>query len=141
MRRVLIVLAVVTAAWYGSNRQRRDRLRHAVQAALPPSLPRQVQGLAKTLGSRVKGNGAPAGAERDASPTTGMEQAPPRDQTAILERTSGAYIGNTKTRLFHRADAPHLPAEEHRVYFISEEEARAAGFEPAQDEGLERTES
>lgn len=77
-----------------------------------------------------------------ASPTTGMEQPPEIDRTEeVLERTSGDFIGNKKTRVFHAATAGNLPGEDNRVYFESEEEAVAAGFRPAEREGLDSAES
>lgn len=39
------------------------------------------------------------------------------------------YIGNVHTMVFHDADdVGHLPAEENRIYFSSEDEARQAGY-------------
>lgn len=39
------------------------------------------------------------------------------------------YIGNIHTMVFHDADdTAHLPAEENRIYFLSEDEARQAGY-------------
>jgi hypothetical protein len=85
---------------------------------------------------------APSTPDSAAAPTTGKEQPPEIDRTAeVLERTSGNFIGNKKTRVFHAASAGNLPGEENRVYFESEEEAVAAGFRPAEREGLESAES
>lgn len=84
--------------------------------------------------------GAPDAPDEDVQ-TTGMEQAPQIDREEVLERTSGAFIGNKSTRVFHAADANNLPAEDNRVYFDSEDEALAAGFRPAAREGLESAES
>ena len=44
------------------------------------------------------------------------------------------FIGNIRTMVFHEADAENLPAEENRVYFANEEEARAAGYRRDRDE-------
>jgi len=39
------------------------------------------------------------------------------------------FVGNIHTMIFHDAtDRTHLPAEENRVYFASEDEAREAGY-------------
>lgn len=85
---------------------------------------------------------APSTPEGNAAPTSGMEQPPEIDRTAdVLDRTSGAFIGNKKTRVFHAAGAGNLPGEDNRVYFESEDEAVAAGFRPAEREGLESAES
>ncbi len=152
MRWLLTMIAVATGAWYVSNRQRRDRLRHSVREAVPPGASERVQRAAATVAeaarqtagaiqTRVAGPTvhAPSVPDSGDGPTTGMEQPPVRDHTDALHRTSGTYIGNTKTRIFHRTDSDHLPAKEHRVYFASEAEAREAAFEPAQNEGLETT--
>jgi hypothetical protein len=75
-----------------------------------------------------------------ATPTTGMEQRPVVDRaTEVAQRTSGQFIGNKATRVYHAATSGHLPAEHNRVYFETQEEAIAAGFEPAENEGLDRT--
>ncbi len=152
MRWILTVVAVATGVWYVRNRQRGGQGRQSVQDDAPPFAPGRVQSVVTTVATavrqaasavqtRVSGMSGrmPPAPENSEPPTTGMEQAPTIDHTAALERTSGAYIGNTKTRIFHRAESDHLPAEEHRVYFASEAEARDAAFEPAQNEGLETT--
>ena len=57
----------------------------------------------------------PLGTFNPASGTTNAAQAP--------------YIGNIHTMVFHDADdTGHLPAEENRIYFSSEDEARQAGY-------------
>jgi hypothetical protein len=77
------------------------------------------------------GTGGPA------TPTAGMEQPPAVDRvTEVAQRTSGQFIGNKTTRVYHAAASGHLPAEHNRVYFETQEEASAAGFEPAENEGL-----
>ncbi|MGZ3680367.1 MAG: hypothetical protein ACXWQR_17695 [Ktedonobacterales bacterium] len=43
-----------------------------------------------------------------------------------LERAP--FIGDIHTMIYHDADDDNLPAEENRIYFMSEEEARAAGY-------------
>jgi hypothetical protein len=44
------------------------------------------------------------------------------------------FIGNLHTRIYHEASSDSLPAEENRVYFFSEDEARDAGYRPARGE-------
>jgi len=79
------------------------------------------------------GTGGPA------TPTTGMEQQPAVDRVAeVAQRTSGHFIGHKTTRHYHAATSNHLPAEHNRVYFETQEEAIAAGFKPAENEGLDR---
>lgn len=59
--------------------------------------------------------GVPLGAFNPTSGTTSAAQAP--------------YIGNAHTKVFHDADdTAHLPAEDNRIYFSSEAEARQAGY-------------
>ena len=77
-----------------------------------------------------------------ATPTTGMEQPPLVDRVSeVAQRTSGQFVGNKATRIYHAATSGHLPAEHNRVYFETQEEANAAGFEPAENEGLDRASS
>jgi Metal binding domain of Ada len=103
--------------------------------------------LPPNLSSGEPSSGGPAGASQESSPpdstetpTTGMEQPPVVDRVAeVAQRTSGRFIGNKTTRVFHAATSGHLPAEHNRVYFETQEEAIAAGFEPAENEGLGST--
>lgn len=45
------------------------------------------------------------------------------------------FVGNIHTMIFHDiVDDSHLPAEENRVYFANEEEARESGFRRDRDE-------
>jgi hypothetical protein len=45
---------------------------------------------------------------------------------------SARYVGNIHTMIYHDVgDAAHLPAEENRIYFATEEEAEEAGFQRA----------
>jgi len=154
MRWILTVLAVATGVWYVRNRQWGGQVQQTVQDEAAPFAPDQVRSVATTVAAAARqavsavqtraSGGAkrvPSTPDRSEGPTTGMAQPPMLDHTDALGRTSGAYIGNTKTRIFHRADSDHLPAEEHRVYFASAAEAHDAAFEPAQNEGLETTES
>ena len=46
------------------------------------------------------------------------------------EAVEGPYIGNKKSRKFHKTDCDTLPAEKNRVYLSSREEARGRGFSP-----------
>jgi hypothetical protein len=106
----------------------------------------QPEPLPQDLSAGEPGTGGPAGSAQAPStpdstetPTTGMEQPPVIDRAAeVAERGSGAFVGNKSTRVFHAADSGHLPAKNKRVYFESAEEAIAAGFRPAEGEGLER---
>lgn len=44
------------------------------------------------------------------------------------------FIGDIKTMIYHEANAENLPAEQNRVYFASEDEAREAGYRRDRDE-------
>ena len=46
-------------------------------------------------------------------------------------RAGASIVGNTKTRVYHQASDASLPAEEHRAYFFSAEEAEAIGYRAA----------
>lgn len=50
------------------------------------------------------------------------------------ETPAPAFIGNIRTMVYHTADAENLPAEENRIYFASEEEARLMGYHRDRDE-------
>jgi hypothetical protein len=49
----------------------------------------------------------------------------------VPERTSGNFIGNKNTHIYHPATSSNLPSEENRVYFDSATEAIESGFRPA----------
>lgn len=109
----------------------------------------QPEPLPEGLAPGDPGTGGPAGSARAPStpdstetPTTGMEQPPVVDRAAeVAERTSGAFIGNKNTRIFHTAESSRLPGEKNRVYFESAEEAIAAGFSPAEGEDIDEATS
>ncbi|GEM_PF-6969015 len=52
-------------------------------------------------------------------------------EEATETQTSGAFVGNVHTLVYHSATSEHLPIEEHRRYFASEEDALAAGYHRA----------
>lgn len=67
----------------------------------------------------------------------GEMAAPVEDEMAPMEVAhleDAPFIGNIHTMIFHEADADNLPAEENRIYFVSEDEARAAGYRRDQEE-------
>ena len=109
------------------------RTSSGVAEPLPPGLAAGEPGTGGPAGSSQ----APSVPDSTETPTTGMEHAPLIDREAALERTDGAFVGNKKTRVYHPAGSNHLPAEENRVYFDSEEEAAAAGFRPSSRAGGE----
>ncbi len=78
----------------------------------------------------------------DAEGVVGPERAGAPDMLD-LERETGssvtpeeaAFVGNMHTMVYHDArDEQHLPAEENRIYFASEEEAREMGYRRARGE-------
>ncbi len=86
---------------------------------------------------------------RDAANGTGPRDAATRasdngNATAAATRSTVAqgerlaaeapFIGNVHTLVYHDAASDSLPAEENRVYFFSEDEARESGYRPARGE-------
>jgi hypothetical protein len=103
-----------------------------VPEPLPPELTSDEPG----AGAPAESSQAPSRPDRAETPTTGMEQPPVVDRAAeAARRTSGQFVGNTNTRIYHPTTSGNLPSERHRVYFDTEEEAMAAGFRPARHEG------
>lgn len=45
------------------------------------------------------------------------------------------FVGNARTMVYHPSDSVHLPAEDNRVYFRTQQEAENAGYRPAVGEG------
>lgn len=55
------------------------------------------------------------------------------DQRSVQKnekRTEAYYIGNKRSKKFHRPDCPVLPVPQNRVIFKSREDAVASGYEP-----------
>ncbi len=74
---------------------------------------------------------ASAGAQAEAASGADSEEAIASPQEAEEAR----YVGNIHTMVYHDAgDDEHLPAEENRIYFATEEQAEEAGFRRAQSE-------
>lgn len=108
-----------------------------VSEPLPPGLTPGEPGTGGPAGSSL----APSEPGSSETPTTGMVHAPVVDREEILKRTSGNFVGNKHTRIFHAATSANLPVEENRVYFETEEEALAAGFRPSARKGPDSAES
>ncbi len=53
------------------------------------------------------------------------ESAVTADESAILQ-----YIGNRKSKKFHRTTCPNLPSEQNRILFTSKSEAESQGYSP-----------
>jgi hypothetical protein len=66
---------------------------------------------------------------RRAGSQTGTE--PAMQATATTATAKAAFVGNVHTMVYHPSDSEHLPAEENRIYFASEDEAIEAGYRPA----------
>lgn len=102
-------------------------------AVMVPATP--VEGEAST---RLPG-AAPTDAEETAEPdaeAVGDDAAP-----KTSARTSGRFVGNKNSFIFHPVTSANLPSEENRVYFESEDEAIEAGFRRAEREGTARSKS
>jgi hypothetical protein len=105
---------------------------------VPESLPPDSTPSESSSGGPARASQASSPPESAETPTTGVEQPPMADRVAeVAPRTSGHFIGHKTTRHYHAATSNHLPAEHNRVYFETQEEAIAAGFEPAENEGLD----
>ncbi len=52
----------------------------------------------------------------------------------VVDPSEAPFIGDIKTMIYHESNAENLPAEQNRVYFASEEEAREAGYQRDRDE-------
>jgi hypothetical protein len=61
---------------------------------------------------------------------------PEGEPADAVDPGSAPFIGNIHTMIYHEADADDLPAEENRIYFASEAEARLAGYRRDRDEVL-----
>lgn len=46
----------------------------------------------------------------------------------VVDADEAPFIGNIRTMVYHERDGDNLPAEENRIYFASEDEARTAGY-------------
>jgi len=68
---------------------------------------------------------APASAPAEPAPAASPTEGPTAE---------APFIGNVRTGIYHRATSPDLPAEDHRMYFKTQEEAEAMGFRPDPDE-------
>lgn len=52
----------------------------------------------------------------------------------VVVPSEAPFIGDIKTMIYHESNAENLPAEQNRIYFASEEEAREAGYQRDRDE-------
>jgi hypothetical protein len=71
----------------------------------------------------AQANGAAAPTEQDQNSPASAEEA-----------NAAPFIGNIRTMVYHEAADDDLPAEENRIYFVSEDEARQAGYRRHRDE-------
>lgn len=71
----------------------------------------------------AQANGAAAPTEQDQGSPASAEEA-----------NAAPFIGNIRTMVYHEAADDDLPAEENRIYFVSEDEARQAGYRRHRDE-------
>jgi hypothetical protein len=81
---------------------------------------------------------------RDDARTRQEAQTQPVEESSIVEPTAwdgsgvaaeavvpaeAPFVGDIHTMIYHGASAENLPVEQNRIYFASEEEARAAGYQ------------
>ena len=52
----------------------------------------------------------------------------------VVDPDEAPFIGDIKSMIYHESNAENLPAEQNRVYFASEEEARESGYRRDRDE-------
>jgi hypothetical protein len=64
----------------------------------------------------------------------GVSLLPAGAPAGVVNADEAPFIGNIRTMVYHEADDPDLPAEENRIYFASEEEARSASYRRHRDE-------
>ena len=60
--------------------------------------------------------------------------AEPAEPEVVTDPDQAPFVGNVRTMIYHESDTENLPAEENRVYFATEDEAREAGFRRDRDE-------
>ncbi len=53
-----------------------------------------------------------------------------RTAASTAARSDGAFIGNSQSKTYHRADCSFLPKESNRVYFATAAEAEQNGYQP-----------
>lgn len=94
--------------------------------------------LAEPLGEDVLQQEAAAGEPVVVEPTPwdggGASVTPTGAPAGVVVPDEAPFIGDIKTMIYHEANAENLPAEQNRVYFASEEEAREAGYQRDRDE-------
>ena len=61
--------------------------------------------------------------------TTTEVQTTTQQETTTSLNTSYPVIGNKNSKAYHRTSCSRLPNEQNRIYFNSEEEANAAGYD------------
>ena len=78
----------------------------------------------------AKLNKAEQQAEDSDSSTLTQNEDKQTDETTANEDTEAAYIGNVKSKRFHRPSCHLLPAEKNRTQFKSREQAVKRGYIP-----------
>ncbi len=51
-------------------------------------------------------------------------------ETTAVRASEGAFVGNSRSKTYHRADCSFLPNEANRVYFKTAAEAEQNGYQP-----------
>lgn len=68
-------------------------------------------------------------AKKAAKKSTKKRTKKPTPTEKVMEQPNESIIGNKNTKAYHRLSCSRLPNEENRVYFNSEAEANAAGYD------------
>lgn len=87
-----------------------------------------------TVSAMVDQAAAPEAAAPEAIPGPGP--APALEEYGVQDAAPARFIGNIHTMVYHAADADpdELPGEENRIYFLTEDDARAAGYRRDREE-------
>lgn len=121
------LVAAGAAAYFVARR----RMSSAIEDEDEPMVELPVE---RNLAEAVVGRGSTMGNAYAAMDSQAEVSVPlgafnPASGTGTANPSQARYIGNIHTMVFHDAsDTGHLPAEENRIYFSSEDEARQAGF-------------
>jgi len=78
----------------------------------------------------------PTPAPTEATPSASTTNTATLTTTAqeITDPSQAKFIGNIRTMILHPSDSDHLPAEENRIYFLTEADASQAGYRLAEGE-------
>ena len=81
-----------------------------------------------TQSAQADAQSGPANGTPDDNTTEATSKVDEAMPVGVAEQENAPFIGNIRTMIYHPAGDYNLPAEENRIYFASEDEARAAGY-------------